>query len=209
MRYYPESVTFSGAYSFREKYLLKTNIMRVCKEIYDQLAPLVGMRMDTIFRGLRIEFTDVMTPELTEYNAIGLSWRDRNVNLCPSHLSKRDLEIYSGVSSMELSHSLVYRLTDDFLTDNDLVHFLWNEGYVNKKEYWSALGLALFHSPISLLIPDMKYGWEHQDEIMAGIRNGTYNEGPNEYFSDPAFKGPLPALVKADERDLEIMRQLL
>jgi len=202
---YPDAPVFpqQSNYSRNDKYLISHVLWRGCKLVYQALSPVVGMQADIMYRGLRIEFTDVITKELEDYGAIGLSWRDRNVNYMPARMGQLDFQGYSGVFMMELTHSLIARLVNDHRMSNDLIHYLYNEGFLSVYEYWNALGVLKWRGSIKMILPDMRYAWENKEEIMAGIRSGKYAEGNHEYWSDPAYKGVPVEAIAATQHELD------
>jgi len=162
-----------------------------------------------MFENLKVHFTDTITGELEEYGAIGLAWRDRNLNYCPAGFTKMQYQIYSGVSSMEMTHSIILRLTNDNRMWNDLIHWGYNEDMLTQHNWLSAITVLKFGSSATFILPDMAYLWANKSDIMAGIRNGTYKESIHPYWSDPLFTAPAPSVVAATAHDVDHLKDLL
>lgn len=207
---YPQEFKFDWKtckYSDKDIDLIGLGATRICKLAYEMLAPLVDAGQ--VFKGLVIEFTDYRTPELLKYGAIGLAYRNRNINYVPAGLSMQMFTAYSGVIAMEMAHSLIERLTGDLRMGNDLVHWLYNEQKLQIHQYRSQWNLKRHGGAVELIIPDLAYGWQNRKEIMDSIRSGKSKEGLHKYWSDPAWKGDVGAPVAATQHELEHLQHFL
>ncbi|MGH9878918.1 MAG: hypothetical protein ACRD5H_14910, partial [Nitrososphaerales archaeon] len=129
----------------------------------------------------------------------------------PAHLSAFDLQLYSGVSSMEVSHSLWRRLINDTREWNDVIHLLYNLNLIQIQESLNAVSVLYWKKSMMYIVPDLSYGWNHRQEIMEGIRNGKYADTgqTHKYWSDPTFAGPVPSVVAATEHELSYLREFI
>lgn len=180
---------------------------RTARRAYNSLSPVVDV--SHVFDNLKVEFTHTREGELQQYSAVGLAWRNRNLNFMPSNTSRSDLQLYSGIFDMELKHSMTYRLTNDHLMFNDICHFLFNEGHLITDEYRSFVNLIRYGGSLKLVQSDLRFGYDHRDAIMRGIREGTYREGANLYWSDPSFGKEIPEVIAATDHELEDLRHYL
>lgn len=162
-----------------------------------------------VFNGLKVEFTHTREGELQQYGALGLAWLNRNLNFMPANTSRSDLQLYSGIYDMELKHSMTYRLTNDAYMFNDIEHWLFNEGHLITDNYGSWTNLIKYGGALKLVQSDLRYGWDHRNEIMAGIRDGTYKEKQNLYWADPANAGKTANFIPATEHELSHLRDFI
>jgi hypothetical protein len=207
---------FDETYSDEDISLIGITINKITFDVYLMMRPFVDE--NAMFKDLVIEFVPEPTSELKQYNAVGLAWKDRNLNLFPaglarglknnSYFDKLDYQSRTGVLSMEETHSIFMRLINN-LAGNDVIHWLYNERFLKTAEHVTQRNLQLFGGSLKIVEPDVAYGWQKQQEIMDGIKSGKYKEGFNEYWSDPAYSRPMPEAIAAGEHELEHVREWL
>lgn len=203
--YFSPEPIFTGNYSFADKRMISEALWFSQFVLRNQLEPLIGAKVGTVFKNLKIEFVSKRDEELIEAGAVGLAYRDRNKIFMPSKLAegwKKNNRLdrlaflsHTGVLTMEETHSVVWRLgslpefknkayTSGQLA-NDLIHWLYNEGRLIVKDCLSPYP-QYFGRKLQIVIPDLAYGWKNRAEIMEGIKTGRYKEGKNKYWSDSA-----------------------
>lgn len=195
-RHWP-SFHFDPSYSRLDQNMIGTATNRIAITVYRMLSPFADE--DLMYKDLRIEFVPEQNLELRKYGALGLAYRNRNINNIPRGLGRWTFAAYTGLIAMELTHSVLMRLISH-RAGNDIIHYLYNEGRLLKMPYRSQWNLKYFGGELTLVIPDMRYGWVNQGEIMEGIKSGKYKEGTHEYWSD---------VSPATRHDLEHIKEFL
>lgn len=192
-RHWPTFV-FDDAYSVQDTNLIGTAANKIAFDVYNMMSPFADENL--MYKDLIIEFVSERNTELKKYNALGLAYKNKNIDYIPKALGRWMFAPYTGMLSMELTHSIIMRLLGN-RPGNDIIHWLYNEGRLFRREYVSQHNLKYFGGSLTLVMPDMVYGWKNQQEIMDGIRSGKYKEGFHHYWSDPAWKGDPDAPVAA------------
>jgi hypothetical protein len=194
-------VTFhtDSNYTNNDRILLVNATRRISREVDFKLKPFIDV--SKTLADLKIEFTDSQTPELKEAGAIGIATLDKNVNMVPNHLNAWYLSIYSGTVAMELTHSLIGRLTKDRKKMNDVIHYLYNGQRLSRVDIQNKVYNKKLGGNMRLVIPDIAYGWKNQDRIIDEIRKGVAPKGKNPYWTKAGV--PLNGVIMAHEHEVE------
>lgn len=187
-------------YTNNDKFLLVNATRRISKEVDFRLGPFVDV--SKALDDLKIEFTDSQTPELKKESAIGLASLDKNINMVPNHLNAWYLSIYSGTVAMELTHTLIGRLTKDRKKMNDIIHYLYNGQRLSKVDIQNKVYKKKLGGNMRLVIPDIAYGWKNQDRIIDEIRKGVAPKGKNPYWTKAGVP-PNGGITIAHEHEVE------
>lgn len=206
----PELKFLSDSYTDNDKYLITVCTYAICRLMNVHLNAFIDWHKVDSLGGFPIEFTPEQNEELLEAGAIGLAYHDRNINVVPSHLNIRDMELASGIIAMERTHTMVWRVSDDFLLCNDLIHYGYNENMLYRWNFAHPQVLAKFGLNPRVVVPELATLWWKKDEIMKDIKSGKAIEGQNEYFTDPTYSGASPSnRIAATTHELEELEHFI
>lgn len=200
---------FDSRYSRKDRNVIQTAMQKIRFEVYNKMKPLVGEQaIESALNGIKLEFTPDMKHKILGGRALGMAWKDGNVNFCPLNPSRTTITLYSGIFSMEFAHTIFKRLIPKGYTWIDAIHWLYNERYLETISYKSFHNLTHFgNRELKLVLPNVGYAWKNRTEIMEGIRTGKYREGRDGYSSRTPGMGPIESY--ATMHDLEHIREYL
>jgi hypothetical protein len=196
-------IKYSGNYSYKDLSYIATAFTTICNHVMKEVKNFT--KPEEIFKEMYTEAVGVRTQELIDYNAIGLAWVDGNTTYIPPGIDRFQISLRTSILSMEITHSIVGRITKNNKKMNDVIHYLYNANKLKNINTggWVANVLGL---GTKIVFPELEWGMVHQDWIIEEIRKGTAPGGVNEYWTTTNNNS---AMTVADEHELEMTKQFL